>query len=119
MTTPVPTMQQQSAADSSMIQGAVTKDYALRDQSTNQGEAVMVESGDPMYVQSSGGPMIPAKRGLPVIVHQQDAITSEQPPKKVRVTPDNGSTLSVSQSYPLLVPSKSYRVHKRPSHATT
>ncbi|KAL3170598.1 hypothetical protein MRX96_014163 [Rhipicephalus microplus] len=37
-----------------------------------------------MDVQFSGGPVILAKRGPPVIVHQQDAIASEQPLKKAR-----------------------------------
>ncbi|KAL3185983.1 hypothetical protein MRX96_046589 [Rhipicephalus microplus] len=87
MTTSVPTMQQQCAADSSTIQGAMTKDCTLRDESTNQQEAVFVDNGDPVDVQSSGGPVIPAKRCPPVIVHKQDAIALEQPPKKVKATP--------------------------------
>ncbi|KAL3235425.1 hypothetical protein MRX96_003312, partial [Rhipicephalus microplus] len=115
MTTSMPTVQQQHAADSSTIQGAMTKDCAHREESTNQQEAVLVDSGDPMNVQSSGGPVIPGKRDPPVIVHQQDTIASEQPPRKVRAMPDNASTLSASQSYPTPAPSQSYRVHIDPS----
>ncbi|KAH8030298.1 hypothetical protein HPB51_006730 [Rhipicephalus microplus] len=83
MTTTVPTIQQKRAADSSTIQGATTKDYKLRDESTNLQEVMLVDSGDPMDVQSSVCPVVPAKRGPPVIVHQQDAIASGQSLKKV------------------------------------
>ncbi|KAH8029919.1 hypothetical protein HPB51_005586 [Rhipicephalus microplus] len=106
MTTSMQTMQQQRAADSSTIQGATTKDCTLSDESTNQREVVLVDSGNSMYVQSSGGPLIPAKRGPPVVVHQQDAIALEQPPKNVAAIPDNASTLSASQSYPMPAPSQ-------------
>ncbi|KAL3212240.1 hypothetical protein MRX96_051889 [Rhipicephalus microplus] len=75
---------------------------------------MLEDSGNPMDVQSSGGPVIPAKRGPSVFVHQQDAIASEQPLKKVRATPENLSTFSASQSYPTPAPSQSYRVHIRP-----
>ncbi|KAL3194970.1 hypothetical protein MRX96_015929 [Rhipicephalus microplus] len=97
-------MQQQRAADSSTIQGAMTKDCTLRDESMNQREVVLVESGDPMDMQFSGSLANSAKRGPPVVAHQQDAIASEQLPKKVRATPDNASTLFDSQSYPTPTP---------------
>ncbi|KAL3210331.1 hypothetical protein MRX96_008850 [Rhipicephalus microplus] len=81
MTTSLPTMQQQRAADSSTIHGATTKDCTLRDESTDEREVGPGDRGDPMDVQSSGGPVIPAKRGPPVIVHRRDVIASEEPPK--------------------------------------
>lgn len=104
-------MQQQRADNSSKTQGATPKDSPLHDASASQSEVVSADNGDPMDVQSSGGPV---KRGPPVNVLQQDVIASEQPAKKVRATPDNASTPSPSQSYPTPTPSQSYRVHIRP-----
>ncbi|KAL3218190.1 hypothetical protein MRX96_050816 [Rhipicephalus microplus] len=114
LTTSMPTMQQQRAADSSAIQGAMNKKSALRDKSANEREAMLVDSKDLMDVQSFRGPVFPAKRGPSVIVHQQDPIASKQPPKKAWATPDSASMLSASQSYPTPAPSQYYRVHMRP-----
>ncbi|KAH7955666.1 hypothetical protein HPB52_002809 [Rhipicephalus sanguineus] len=72
-------MQQQRADNSSKTQGATPKDSPLHDASANQSEVVPADNGDPMDVQSSGGPV---KRGPPVNVLQQDVIASEQPAKK-------------------------------------
>ncbi|KAL3187463.1 hypothetical protein MRX96_024974 [Rhipicephalus microplus] len=73
MTTSVPSVKQPRAADSSKIQGETTKDCTLQDESTNQREVVPVDNGGPMDVQSSGGPVIRAKRGPPVIVNKMSS----------------------------------------------
>ncbi|KAH7958013.1 hypothetical protein HPB51_027999 [Rhipicephalus microplus] len=114
MTTSMPTMQQQRAADNSTIQDATTKERRLREESTNQREGVLVDSGYSMDVHPSGGLVIPAKRAYPVIVQQQVPTALKQPPKKVRAIPDNASKLSASQYYPTPAPSQSYRVDIHP-----